>query len=121
MNVLEHEAKQATQCCQIHVTDVDTVDEDSALRDVIEAEQQIDQGRLPRSRRAHNTDSLARPDLERDVTEDEVVSFLRGLRIIRIRCAGSGIRRSGVIGERHVVEDDVSAPWRLANGGWRLE
>ena len=64
----------------------------AASRDVVEAQQQVDERRLPRSGRADNADALAGRDFERDVAEDEVGSrvSLTSRAVIRGPDPGSG-------------------------------
>ena len=60
VHVLEDEAELGAQGVQVHRADVDAVDEDAAAGDVVEPEQQVDQRRLSRARRADDPDPLAR-------------------------------------------------------------
>ena len=72
VHVLQHEAEERAQLVQVHLAHVDAVHQDPPARHVVEAQEQVDQRRLPRAGGADDPDALPRPDLERDVLQDPV-------------------------------------------------
>ena len=87
VDILQHQAEHRAQLVERHVPDVDAIYQDPPLADVIEAQQQIDQGGLPRSRCPDDPQPFAGPHLERHVPQDVVLARIR---------------------EPHVVERDVA-------------
>ena len=71
--LLRHERDLLAQRPQRHVADVDAVDEDRALRDVVEPRNQIDERRLARAAQADERDDLPGPHRERHVSQHEPV------------------------------------------------
>ena len=100
MHVLQHEAEQSAHVGEIQFADVDAVDRNAAARDVVEPQQQIDQRRLAGPGGADNADALARPNLEADVPQHEVVVVVRKPDMVEddVRPAGAG-RRAGAAGD----------------------
>ena len=83
-------------CVELQLADIDAVDQNPSTRHVVEAQQQVDDRRLPRTRRPHDAHPFARPDLERHVLEHVVGPVVR---------------------EPHVVEDDVAGSARIRDRG----
>ena len=83
--VLGHDADGVPQVADVVVPDVAAADGHAAAVDVVEAEEEPQERRLAAARRAHDGHGLARFDLEGQAVDD---------------FAG------GLVGERHVVEDD---------------
>ncbi len=69
MHVLQDEPEELAKLGEIHVADVDAVDQNPAARHVVKAQQKTDQRRLPCSRGADDADPLARLHLERDIAQ----------------------------------------------------
>ena len=69
IHILKHEAEQATQLPKLHFTDVHPVDQDPSSIDVVEPQEQADQGRLASAGGADDADPLTRHHVERDVAE----------------------------------------------------
>src|SRR4051812_10428279 len=69
MHILQHEAEESADVSQIELPDVDAVDRDAAALHVIEPQQQIDQRRLARPRRADDADALSRAYFETHVAQ----------------------------------------------------
>ena len=58
------------QAVLLHRRDVLAVDQDAALLEVVEAQQQIDDGRLAGAGASDDADLLARPDRQVEVADD---------------------------------------------------
>ena len=71
MHVLQHQAEHRAQPGEIHVTNIDAVDEDAAAGHVVESKQQADERRLPCPGRSDDTDPLSRLHFERHVAQHE--------------------------------------------------
>ena len=68
-HVLQHEPDVPPEMAQRKIADVDAIDQDLAFLDVVETQQQADDGRLPPARSADDGRALARLDGERDVAQ----------------------------------------------------
>src|SRR6266568_933612 len=66
---LEYDADLLPQRPYLQLPHVDPVDEDAARLRVVEALDQADESRLPRTRRTHDRDALSRLDRKRDALE----------------------------------------------------
>ena len=80
MHVLQHQAEQPAQIGEIERADVHAVDGDPAPLNVVEAQQQVDQRRLPRAGCTDNPDALTGLHLEADVPENPVGICVSGER-----------------------------------------
>ena len=69
VGILQHDAEAVAQICLLDLVDVDTVVADLAVRDVVEAVDQVGDGRLPCAGRADKGDLLARLCIQRDVVQ----------------------------------------------------
>ena len=76
MDVLQDETEHPAQLAEVHFANVDAVDQNAPARDIVESQQQTDEGRLPRARCADNPDPLARLHFERHVPKHVVVVFV---------------------------------------------
>ena len=72
--VLEHPTDEAAQSGWLELTKVDTVEEDPTGCRVVEAGDELDQGRLPRPVAADDGDGLAGTDREADIGDRVFVS-----------------------------------------------
>ena len=89
--LLQDDADLVAQTLERHVAHVVTVDQHAALGDIVEARQQIDDGRLAAAGRAQQRDGLARLDRERHAAEHRLAAL--------------------EVAESHVVElDSAAAP-----------
>jgi len=68
--VLRHHRDLRAQTLLRHGRDVLAVDQDAAGLGLVEAQQQVDERRFPRARRADQSDALARLDRDVDVVDD---------------------------------------------------
>ena len=87
VHVLQHQAEQAAHVVEIELADVDAVDRDPPALHVVEAQQQVDQRRLPRAGGADDADALAGADVEADALQHEVFVRCRRTTRRRRRCA----------------------------------
>ena len=71
--VLRHDADIGAQRVLRDVGDVGAVDRDDAALAVVEAQQQVDDGRLAGARAADETDLLARTDVQVELVDDAAV------------------------------------------------
>ena len=111
--ILQHDPHQVAEVRAVDVFDVHTVQQDLAAVDVIEPHQQVDDGGLAGTRRAHQGDLLAGFDLQvevpdhrlsRNVGEIHVAEFDRAVRL-------GFVHRSGFVlgGSIHDLEDPLRA------------
>jgi len=89
--VLQHNAHLAAQRLQLYARDIVSVNQNAAVRDIIEARDQVDDGRLAGTRRADQRDAFACLDVEAQSLKDV---------------------NSRIVRERHVVEGDLAADRR---------
>src|SRR6185369_8371530 len=87
--VLEHPADQASDGSRLELAEVDAVEEDPAVGGVVQASDELDQGRLPRPVPTDDRDGLAGRDREAHVAERVLVAAR--------------------IPERHMIEDELAA------------
>ena len=76
--VLQHHAEQALHVLALDVRRRDAVDFDAAVRQLVEAHQQIDHRRLARAGGADDGDLLAGGDVGGEVLDDDLI---RGIRV----------------------------------------
>ena len=69
LHILKHQPEQRPQLSQIDVPNVDTVEGNSALLNIVEAQQQADDRRLSRSSSSDDPDTLSRANFERYVLQ----------------------------------------------------
>ena len=122
IHVLQHEAEQPAQLVERHLADVDAVDQDAPAGDVVEAQQQVDEGRLPRPGRSHDADSFARPHLERHILEHVVCSVVREPDVVEDDVAESCWDQGSGIGDRRDLaarSADVGTRRLGTPGSWR--
>ena len=86
--VLQHHAEQVAQVAARHVVGVDAVDQDAAVVDLVEAQEEVDEGRLAGAGGTDDGHGLAGLHVEREIVDE---------------------RRVGQVAERHVFERDVAA------------
>ena len=74
--VLEDHPEDPSQVVPGRCPGVDPVDRDPAPIDLVEAHEQVDQGRLARAGRAHDCDRLAGLDVQVQVVDQGLVWFV---------------------------------------------
>ena len=108
VRVLEHEPELPPEVVLPEVADVDAVDRDRSAAHLVEAREEIDDGRLAGPRRADERDRLAGLRLERDVVEDERVWPVAKRDVVELH-ASADLRqracRRGVVRLRRRVEE----------------
>ncbi|MCY1553675.1 hypothetical protein D9M68_901820 [compost metagenome] len=67
--ILRHDADIGAQAILRHLGDVVPVDQDVAIGAIVEAQQQVDDGRLARPRTTDKADLLARTDMQVEIVD----------------------------------------------------
>ena len=74
--VLEHHAEDASHVVAVEVAGIDAIEADPALVDVVEAHQQVDDGRLARPGRPDDRDRLPWPHLEIEIGDERLLRLV---------------------------------------------
>ena len=123
--VLQHDADLRAQAARGDVAHVDAVDRDRARRDVVEARDQVDHGRLARAGRADDGDRLARLGHQVDVAQHRLARLVLGPDVVEhdptLRSAASVARsgascRSGTVSSKPKMRSPPAiALWTLVH------
>ena len=73
VRILQHDAERPAQIRFFDLVDIDVVVADLTVLNIVEAVDQVGDGRLPRSRRTDQGDLLARSCMDHDVMKDHLV------------------------------------------------
>ncbi len=82
------------------------VDEDAPAFQVIEAQQQVDQRRLTRTRRPDQADLLARTNFDAQATDHPALLAVVEMYVLEAHAALLHLQRPGVLGVKHIARPD---------------
>ena len=85
--VLQDDADELPQATRRIRADILTVEQDFPCIYLVEAHQEVDDGRLPRARRADERDLAPRPDLEAEVVDDALLRHVREIHMAELDLA----------------------------------
>ncbi len=124
--VLGDDADRRAQALLAHVGDILAVDEDPAAFKIVEAQQQVDEGRFAGAGAAHEPDPLAGPHGQRQLVDDPRALAVMEAHPIESHLAAGDRERHGIglvddgqgLGDRHhallnlsdILEDAVDLP-----------
>ena len=108
--LLRHDADCAAQTLLRHIADILAIDEDAALRHVVEAVEQLKDGRLARAALADDRHALVRLQLEREALERlEVAAVVRKVHVAELDLAArhSQVRGVRLVPHVHLLREQL--------------